>query len=471
MALSYENLRIDGYGIKRIEKCQIQAHIGNHASLKMTALLDENYKDEIIHTTKEYQDIQVYTIEKEEKLILFHGIITAISVEVQGNNYKLELQANSYTYLMDITKHSRSFQNINMTFHQLINQIMKSYTNAKYILKIPDYPIGELIVQYEETDWAFIKRIASLLMENIFPAMEFKGIYFVVGIQDTPIKGIKPLEKTIKKNLDDYYHMKAKNIQEISEADFITYIIETDTIERLGHYIKQQGQNFYVKKLNYVMEKGLLKNTYEYATKTGLKRLSEYPMHLIGTALPGKILSVKGDKVNIHLEIDEYQNTNEAYWFSYSTLSASGDGSGWYCMPEEGDRVMVCFPTKYTKDAFAISSVSLYDTSTTEDRMANPDVKYLRTVHDKEVKLAPDGIRIACNGSTAVLNIGKSGGVALHGQKSINVTAEENLIVTAKKELIMTALEEIQLACDKGGQLTLDTTGNILIKGTEVKLD
>ena len=61
------------------------------------------------------------------------------------------------------------------------------------------------------------------------------------------------------------------------------------------------------------------------------------------------------------MDIDGPCGGKDAYWFPYATMSAALDGSGWYYMPEAGDRVRVEFPDKYAQDALVINSASVYD--------------------------------------------------------------------------------------------------------------
>lgn len=472
MAYGYQNLRLSGYDVESIYSCKVEASMGQHTKLSLKAILKEEGKDKAIHTTTTNHPVEVYIEAAGEKTSLFHGIVTKIEISYQAEVYYLEIEAKSYTYLMDITKHSRSFQNINMTYHEVIENIIRSYPEVDCIINIPNKPIGELLVQYEETDWEFIKRISAAFNEGVFPAVEKSGVCFYIGVSDIYANNMVINNINLKKELDTYYRIKANSQKEIIEKAYSVYKIEASQIAYLMHCIKLNGHDFYIKKLKYEMQNSLLVNYYEVQLKQGLSEETMYPMHLIGVALGGKILVPQGDKVKVHLDIDKKQDKSTAYWFPYSTMSASTDGSGWYCMPEIGDTVRVYFPTKYTKDAVALSSVSIYDTPTSgEDRMSSPDVKYLRTVHDKEMKLAPEGIRIACNGSTAVLSVGQEGKISLYGNKSIKVEAEENIVVKATKDISLTALETIELACDKGGKFLLDQAGNIVIQGTEVKVD
>lgn len=472
MALTYENLRIAGYDVERILSCRIQGEVNNHTQLQLEAILKEEQKDEAIHTTQEYHPIEVYGIEDGEKTTLFYGVVTAIHIHVEDQVYTLQLEAKSYTYLMDIEKKSRSFQNLNRTYHEVIKEILDAYGDANYNLQIPKDPIGELLVQYEETDWAFIKRIGSQYYEGIYPASEYEGIRFYVGLPQILTGTMDLKEMRVKKDLNAYYEMKAEGLKEVKELDYIGYFWETEEIVRLGHHIETEGRKLYVKNFKYELEKSILKYTYELGMMNGLKQKKIYPMDLIGVSLEGKILVPQGDKVKIHLKIDQNQNQEKAYWFPYSTMSASEDGSGWYCMPEVGDTVRVYFPTKHPKEAFAVSSVSIYDLPQGgEDRMSNPDVKYLRTIHDKEVRLAPEGIRIASNGNQAVMKINRDGSISLYANKNIKVVAEENLHMKATEDFIMTATEKIELSCDKGSKLILDEAGNLVLKGMEVKID
>lgn len=472
MAYGFQNLRLSGYEVEEILECKIQGNMGEHTTAYVKALLKEEAKEELIHTTSTHYPIEIYVQDKDKKISLFYGVATKVSVHFEAEVYWLYLEAKSYTYLMDITRHSRSFQDIQMTYHEVIKSIVKHYSHAECILNIPNIPIGQLLVQYEETDWQFIKRITSTFNEGVFPAVEVQGIRFYAAVADIQVPDMVIKKLNVKKDLDRYYSVKANTETPTYEVGYTIYEVEADEILYLMHKFVLNGHTFYIKKFTYELIEGLFVNHYELQIKSGLKEIEIFPMHLVGVSLGGKILAPNEDKVKVHLDIDKSQDEAKAYWFPYSTMSASNDGSGWYCMPEVGDTVRVYFPTKYTKDSVALSAVSIYDTPTGgEDRMSNPDVKYLGTVHDKEVKLAPEGIRIACNGSVAVVTVGQNGAISLYGQKNVNVTAEENIQIGVKEDLTMTALETVELACDKGARVLLDQAGNMLLQGTEVKID
>ena len=106
----------------------------------------------------------------------------------------------------------------------------------------------------------------------------------------------------------------------------------------------------------HTLNDGVLHNLYLLKLKEGFRSLKAYNTMLVGSSVSGKVVEVSRDRVMVDLDIDGPGRA--AYWFPYSTMSASPDGSGWYCMPEKGDGVRVYFPTKEEGEAYAVSAIS-----------------------------------------------------------------------------------------------------------------
>ncbi|WP_129598123.1 phage baseplate assembly protein V [Anaerophilus nitritogenes] len=471
-AISYENIRISTYEMEYIKDLKITNSINEHATLELTGVLVHERKDEDIHLTEQNTPIEVYYLKANGKVSLFYGIITQIKIKVVEQVHNIYIKAKSYTYLMDTFKRCRSFQDKNMTTHNLIREVMKDYNPSNYMIQIPDIPIGQLVLQYNETDWEFLKRFVSKFYAGLFPAIEFQNIHYYIGTPDISVNMADIVKNyMVYKNLDLYEYIQKNHIEDAKEIDFIVYEIETFEILKLGNHMKFLGHDFYISKVQYELKEGVLYNTYKIQLKNGLRQRRLYNKNIMGISVEGTILEVQRDKVKIHLQIDKTQEKAKAYWFPYSTLAASPDGSGWYCMPEIKDRVRVYFPTKDEKDSFAVSAVSGYipKNNHAKDRMGNPDVKYLRTVHDKEVRFTPSGILISCDSGQSSIQLNKNGSINIMGQNSIQVNAVENIDIRAEKTLTMTANEKIDLMCDKGGKIQFTEAGEILVKGTEVK--
>lgn len=50
-----------------------------------------------------------------------------------------------------------------MTPEELMAEVMRTYPAADYKLNVPKMPIGQLIIQYEETDWEFLNRFLPVI--------------------------------------------------------------------------------------------------------------------------------------------------------------------------------------------------------------------------------------------------------------------------------------------------------------------
>ncbi|MBU3107995.1 late control protein D [Clostridium gasigenes] len=469
-AINYKEIRVNGYNLESIKNLKIETTTNEHATLKLTGVLKNEEGEKDIHSTTNNKTIEIY-YEGSENTTLFYGVVTNIEINVDFKVYTLNIEAKSMSYLMDIKLKSRSFQNIDMTTHTLINSIMQEYSNSNYILNIPDEPVKELLIQYEETDWEFLKKMASKYNQGLFGSMESKQIQYVMAIPNQ-FKKLKSLNTNyeVYKELENYKYMLQNHLQDASETDYITYKIQNYEILKLGDNIQLENQAFYVYKGTYEMKNGILENTYKLRIKNGLRQKRIYNTKIIGSSIDGKIISIQGDLVKIHLNIDKSQDVGSAYLFKFSTMSASSDGSGWYCMPEIGDSVKAYFPTKDEDESFAVSAVSEYKQGAgeAEDRMGSPDDKYLRTAQDKQVKLTPAGIFISCDSGQAEMNLTSDGTLNITSQNNINVTAEENIKIEAQKSFLISAKQTINFACDKNAGLDFDEQGQIREKGTKV---
>ena len=116
------DIRIDSpYNILQIEDIKIEYKPNEHGYLYIKCLIDSSTK--LNATINANSDDKICIYEKtDEKKVIFNGIIKSISTEVKANNYFLEIEAISYSYLLDIKVKSRSFQNVNMTYEDLVRE-------------------------------------------------------------------------------------------------------------------------------------------------------------------------------------------------------------------------------------------------------------------------------------------------------------------------------------------------------------
>lgn len=507
--ITYENIKVSTFDFTYIKDVKIENEVNNHNTLFISGIVDDEVKDLYLHYTLEETPIVVYYENEDEdnegENILFNGIVTDISIKCINNLYKMSVKGKDYSYLLDVEKKTRSFQNTAMTNHQLIDEIMKSYPYINYEINIAEEPIGRFLLQYKETDFEFLKRVVSIYKDVIISNSESDSSEIKIGlpkmklsisdltpsiggrqyIRENRVIDSKQLYKyynyTVSKDIEEY--IKAKEYDnDIIENDFITYSILRNDIKYIGDryrfddniYVRKEfqldGREYFIKKASRYLSKGTLESRYEIRNKKGIRLNGIYNKNLIGISIFGTIAEVSRDKVKVNLEIDEEGESSNLYWFPYASVASSPDGGGWYCMPEIGERVRLNVPGKDETKAFVINSIDEEDISNAkeDDRMANPQDKSLQTDSGQEVKFTESGVAIESNGGEASMNLNKDGTVTVVGQKSIEITCGNTIEIRSENNINILAEEDINIKSEAGGEIKMPKGEKILFNGKKI---
>ncbi|HEX3077614.1 MAG TPA: hypothetical protein VHQ24_12190, partial [Lachnospiraceae bacterium] len=172
-SITYYELKTNIESIQRIEKFRVIQTVNEHAYLYLSAVLDSKYKDEYVKRNTEDKVIEVYA-ENEDgtKTILFKGMVRSEEARRIQDIYYLELEGISFSFLTDIKRKSRSYQDTTLTYKEAFKTIMEDYSDWD----IQDTAskganLSRLYVQYEETDWQFLKRLASQFHKGVLPSI------------------------------------------------------------------------------------------------------------------------------------------------------------------------------------------------------------------------------------------------------------------------------------------------------------
>lgn len=364
MAYGIHDLELTGLQVKTILSLQIRHEPGEHGLMELTADMGEKNMDTPVQETGNGKKIVLYGKRDGKKTIIFSGVITKLTTRSMGKSCHVKLTAKSWSYQMDIKKKSRSFQNTSMTYGTLVSQIVGEYPDAECQILFADVPLGEIAVQYRETDWQFLKRMLSALHVPLVCSEVRENLCVYAGIAQIPVRMDVISVESAWKDMDTLAYWKEIG-EEIADTDVIGYRLKLDNRIPLYSDTTFRSRQLTAEKIEYLT---IGSTVYEFVTlkrKSGILQKPIYPMQLVGTAFEGTVQDVQGENMKIHLQIDDAYPGDDCYWFPFSTPSASSDGSGWYCMPEIGDHVRVYFPSKKTGDVIAISAVN--DSHTDEE--------------------------------------------------------------------------------------------------------
>lgn len=485
--------------VENIEELVITQNVNDHGYLRLTAILQEEANTEYATTIQAFESIEVVTqnntYETEdgtgesenstnETVTIFRGIIQNITVKHINKQYYLSVLAATGTYRADIELRSRSFQDKTLSYKAVVENVIKEYQGGDFNDCATDGAIKDnFLMQYRETDWEFIKRIASTFNATLVASLVFSTPKLYVGRPIGTSRGeIEKYNFYVEKDLERYLRESNNKNKKLTALDTVTFYIEIyenfDIGDKMTYYEKASDKlyvDLFIKSKKIEMVNGTLRYTYGLSTEGGLTTEKIYNQKIAGVSLKGEVLERIEDRVKVHLEIDDKQDVETAWEFQYSTLYAAEGNSGFYMMPEIGDTVFINFTNNNEESGVGVNSVRVKNVGS--DKIENPEIKYLRTKDGKEIKLAPDELVITCSNwkneetgeeKKIYIQLSDKGGITIQSTEPIYINSEGDVQITADKQIIIAAEEEIKLRC-KSGSVKLGSS--IELDGAPVRIN
>lgn len=435
-----EQIITEPFGFIEIIDCRLEKEAGRHGTAFMKGYIDRRKEKEYLMMACEETQVTVKAIGEDGKeCILFCGVLADIKIHCENGVCIMEIQISSYTCLLDLKPKLRSFQIPSMTYDEVLQLVLGQYEGGNAIMNIGSgAAIGEPVIQYLETDWEFINRLASHFSATAMPSYTTAGPKLYFGLLKWPgTTVINPICYRVQKKVSEYLYKEQNQVTGIIEDDSLWYIVEDYELFELGEKVEFRNLPYYVARMEGHMDGHQLCCTYYLKPEAGFKVPKRYNEAIIGASLDGAVTHVKSDVVQVRLSMDA--KTGEGKWFQFSTVYSSPNGSGWYCMPEPGDEIRLYFPTEKEKHAYVISSVHLPVKKAQKagqpkvnpgaTRM-DPTHKTIHTAFGKTVDLYETGILLdAGNGMVIEMNdetgisITSPSGVSIQSNAAIDISS------------------------------------------------
>jgi hypothetical protein len=468
-----------------IRELRIERKINDHVRFFLNGVVGGGQKEKYLEMIEATTRITVECIKPGGGTgVLFSGVVSQIFVNTVRDVYYFEAEGASDTYLLDIKRRDRSFQDINMEYRQLIESVITGSGALCNKPAVKNEKTGNFILQYHETDWEFLKRIASRLPFTNGLVADATGTkaQFWFGIPEGEERFINEqgLRYTVAKKIAAYRDAAANHLPGAGAESFIEYRLLTDEFYQIGDRIKFKGQKLAVCQSVATMSGGILKFECCLTPESGLKQNPLYHPELIGVSIEGRVVAVEKDQLKVALVgIGEQNQAKEkAYFFPYATAYTAEGHTGWYCMPEIDDYVRLYFPTCKEEDAFITTSVRFREKATngkessrrsSGDKLDNPQIKYFRTKFGKEIMFSEDEILITGKDGELLVRLNEAKGIEILSSQAVALTAKKDVAITAEEgKVAISAGDEIDLVC-KASSIKMD--GETHIKGSQVKIN
>ena len=348
-----------------INVLEVSSNVNNHMILNLELEFTNTQIDKYIS----YNQVEDFYIEISasqknninNKISIFCGICKKSKIKYYGNQgYRFIVIGYSNSNYMDREVKYRVFQDTNMTYSEIINEIMLEYSGSKNKIDIIENfktkeRINSLIVQFDETDWEFLIRIASHLGLSIINT-------------DKSVVCFGFLDNDEKKNED----MKYTNYEMIRDMKNILYKIFSTQVFSAGSYISinnSSGENtFSIISSKIYLDKALLFGEYVLVNPEEYKFNKIRNEKILGNVIEGIVEKVYEKEKIAVMEVRLFEGMSKygkaykdygisRYVIPYSTFY-SQTNTGFFCTPEIGDTVDIHFLNREEKFVRASWSVN-----------------------------------------------------------------------------------------------------------------
>ena len=460
------SLRLSPFHTLDTLSCHIKKCVNDHMRFEFCGLIQPEDEENFLNTGMEDIAVELSMVgEDGSEYLLCCGVARDIQIQREGDLRRLSVEAVSGTYYEDLVKYVRVFQDSSSTYDVVLKHNEKNYQDAGHSMMIGNgSTIEDLVVQYRETDWEFARRMASHFNSVVVPVYRTKGIHYYFGFPDGKQNiELSKYTYTIRKDAGDYLTKTKNQVLSLIEADALCLEVESRDVYEIGDSFPFQGQTYYIYEIESILDGRELVHHYKLRYKAALQTIKHFNERMIGASLEANISGVANDTVQVNIAADGIQSNRK--WFLYSTVYSSPDGTGWYCMPEEGDSVRLYLPNEKEKDGYIISAVHV---PTDGEARSTPDNKSLKSKYDKEVLFTPTLLRVTNNNGMTV-EISDEEGITIRSNKAITLEATESVqIASLEQSIELVAPESITL---KQGDTTLTMKDDIHLDGAQVHME
>ena len=435
----YTQLITEPFEFLSIESFQMKQEVNEHASLSFSGLIADNDLEQYLGLLSNDVWFKLEAEDKErEKQTIFYGIVISYIIDYVDHDTLLTIYCMSGTYLLDLKPHLRTFQNDVQKHSEILDFLCSENENMAFIIgQQGDEEIGNLLIQYYETDWQFMKRLASHIGAYLISVCHLQGSKFFYGMPNLEIHSLNSQRAyAVINHIADYMQNREKI--SICKADEVSYVLEEREIYRIGQHIQFLNKDLYIYKIDTVYKGGECIHTYYLKTWKGLITMQVSNTQIAGVSLKAEVTDVKQDMVQVKVLEDENRDLKKLRWFPYSTVYSSLDGAGWYCMPEIGDEVWLHIPSTEENDSYVISAVHKKQDYSRQ----NPDYKSLKNKYGKEILITPESLILTNNAGLRVELLDQKG-IIIESDKAVQINADGDLTISSESSAVIAAADQI----------------------------
>ena len=444
-------IKIEPFEFVSIQELKIMRMVNDHARASVSVQIKDVWEERYIGILSGEIWVKITGISGEVHTVLFHGVVTDYAFSHDGHGTVMELSLASGSILMDLQPHFRVFQNKKTLCTAVYEQITGTYPDGRVIVTDgADDRTAGVLIQHHETDWEFLRRTAARTGRFMVADAPRKGVRYILGLPEGIQRKLPTDQLRTRLDMREYMEKTRGGMDWLRAADMTELIITDREICQIGDWMPYNGNNYYIYRIFTDYLNGECIHTYHLRKKEAVHPLPMPHESVTGCAFDAVVTGVQRDRVQVRIAGDEWKAQDGKKWFLYSTVYSSPDGTGWYCMPEEGDSVRLYVPDR-EENSFVMSAVHRQ----TDAARQNPEYKSFKTKYGKEILFTPDSI-LMTNNQGMMVEMNDNEGIMITSDKDIVVAAKEDLTIASGNASLLIAADNVLQVRQGGTSMTLN---------------
>ena len=452
--IEYSDLKfISSFAMEKILDFQTWEEPGEHARGNFRLLLSEN------ETGINSMNAPIQLLGQGNTAgALFSGYPEKVEIKEERGYRIADIQAVSGTILLDQKKSNRVFQKKVQTYMGIASAVTADTDHSACILPGSDMRTGGTLIQYQETDWRFLKRMASQLGLPLVPDTSYYYPRFYLGL---PEGEKRELGEIISCDLcfdGRYYAVSGKCL--VDREDFICYDVVTRTSLSLGDRVTYEGRELLVSRKKTELAGGEVIFTYRLAGNSYTWVPWEDNPDYTGMSFVGSIVGTQGEQVEVAFDIDKTAAGGNRYGFAPAT------GNLMYCMPQKGTKTALYIGNG--DEAQGIATGCIRTNGSTCEGTGSPEKKSFRSEHGKGMDLYPQRMGLD-GGETGKITFEDETGTTIESNGGLVLMAKEGIRLESMTGIAMQGMSDIMALYSEGAS-SLCVNGSVDMLGRRTSL-
>ena len=389
---------------------------------------------------------------------LFSGYPEKVEIKEERGYRIADIQAVSGTILLDQKKSNRVFQKKVQTYMGIAGIVTADTEHSACILPGSDMRTGGTLIQYQETDWNFLKRMASQLGLPLVPDISYYYPRFYLGLPEGEKKELGEILSCDMCFDGRYYAVSGKCL--VDREDFICYDVVTRTSLSLGDRVTYEGRELLVSRKKTELAGGEVIFTYRLAGNSYTWVPWEDNPDYTGMSFVGSIVGTQGEQVEVAFDIDKTAAGGNRYGFAPAT------GNLMYCMPQKGTKTSLYIGNG--DEAQGIATGCIRTNGSTCEGTGSPEKKSFRSEHGKGMDLYPQRMGLD-GGETGKITFEDETGTTIESNGGLVLMAKEGIRLESMTGIAMQGMSDIMALYSEGAS-SLCVNGSVDMLGRRTSL-